>query len=401
MKNATQKIKNISDVPYIIPSHVLTTMSHCRYIIYGFLMIILSFTFILVIFFYFYYPLKIVEFYDRDVCVSSQLSIHEIQVDNFDQFTKSVSICTTVCIQALVNTTNQENMIFYRNFHEKEASINLGTKCSYIPLPLCKNDIKYTEKYLKSSMQRMFPPINLEFNCFVQETSPTNALLLIPEKRTFIIMIGILSSGILLGVVIIFYGLMLSDIQYNPPVYKKHLENLNIVQYDEKFVNLVKNVLESIHVDTDRLIIQNEDDTYGHKKEKETDIIENEIDDDVWSCASLDSNVVNIHKHRTRPSKIRVGDSEYHVGRIEYKRPTSNTRLSKCGSSLSIKTNESRYSSHNRNYNSAHFTIGQSTSGSLVDHDEINEEANKSEYSFKIPAAILEEDDRSTFSKRN
>lgn len=399
-------MKKTIEAPYITPFQMLSAMSYRRFILYGLLMIILSFSFILLIFFHFYDQLKVVKFYSRDTCISSQVSLLEVEVENVDSASKSVSMCFTTCIQALVNTTNYTNIMFYRNNYEKEVSIHLGTKCSYIPLPLCKHDAKYTEKYLKAFVNRIFPPINFEFKCFVQNTSSSDALLFIPQKWTFNLMIGILSFGIFLGIIIIFYGLMLSDLKYRRPSYKQHLKGINMVQYDEKFLDLVKKVLESVHINSDNMIIQTEDDLNEQEDLKEKNFLKNECDydkdDDVWSCASFDSNIINIHRLRKRPSKIRVGDSEYHVGRIEYKRPSSSTRLSKNGSSLTLHTNDSRLSlHHHHSHHPANFFIGQSTSGSLVDQEGTYEEANKSEYSFDIPAAILEEDEKSNFSKRN
>ena len=169
---------------------------------------------------------------------------------------------------------------------------------------------------------------------------------------------------------------------------------MNSHSHDENFYNYVKRVLDGAHIDVDEVL------------DKEVDI---QVDDESEVTSRADSvvpedSVSNIYdkristdKMRRKASKLKLGDSEIHIGRIEYRKPSS-ARLSYQGSQQSLTSN----GSGTQNDTPTKFYLDERKHAVETEssNDE-NESRFSDRYELDIPDAILEEDERYMTIQKN
>ena len=188
----------------------------------------------------------------------------------------------------------------------------------------------------------------------------------------------------------------------------------NSTSNDENFFNYLKKVLEEAHINYEDVIhkeinidVRNNDDTIANTpnnidiNEPVVAEIETEKEDTItlsgrsYMSAISSKSRVNIKSDmKVKASKLKLGNSEYHIGRIEYRvnNNASNARLSRHNSNKSLNTVGSF--SLNENGNETRFYLGTNDDESGSEAASLHNDHMFNNADLHIPDAILEEDER-------
>jgi hypothetical protein len=161
---------------------------------------------------------------------------------------------------------------------------------------------------------------------------------------------------------------------------------------DQIMINYVKRVLDEAHIEVDEVIDKKIDIMEEH------DIEQHPFGDSKMTRASSASSVMSLANKRPKASMLKLGPSEYHIGRIEYKRPSS-AHLSRHGSLRSVHTVKSDVSveqATSKKDSPTRFFIEEKRHSpnqeSSSDYEILSDYVN--EHHLDIPEPILEEDEK-------
>ena len=206
----------------------------------------------------------------------------------------------------------------------------------------CRNDPAYTEKILSNFYKNYFPPKNSLFTCYVSENQ-RDSLLNLPDSLAYQCSMIILVFGILLGFLLIIFGLKL---EIKSPLGTRKTIRKFLKDIDQNNFILNEMIYKSEKLD----------------KNKTNECEENKLENIKLTNFSqnLKNNLTindNINRNRALSDEdfVKLTNAGYHIGRIGYPSSTKLNQNTHTTGSLESLSNTS-FNSYN-SYNEPLFTL--------------------------------------------